>query len=78
MRYFSQYLQGCVKKWFRHLQPESVNTWEEFSHVFLDFWGEKRSLDRVLSEFYSMRKHEGEPMPSYNKRFASLYYGIPK
>ena len=28
MRYFSQYLQGDVKEWFKHLQPESIKTWE--------------------------------------------------
>ena len=44
MRSFSQYLQGHVKRWFKNLQPESISMWEEFSYVFLDFWGEKRSL----------------------------------
>ena len=28
MRYFSQFLQGNVKKWFKHFHPESINTWE--------------------------------------------------
>ena len=28
MRDFSQSLQGSVKKWFKHLQPESINMWE--------------------------------------------------
>ena len=75
---FSQYLQGRVKRWFRHLQPESIDTWEEFSYVFLDFWGENRSLNRELSEFCSMRKREGEPTSSFNKRFVSFYFGMPK
>ena len=44
MIFFSQYLQGHVKRWFKNLQPESISMWEEFSYVFLDFWGEKRSL----------------------------------
>ena len=26
MRKFSQFLKGSVQKWFRHLQPESMNT----------------------------------------------------
>ena len=78
MRDFSQSLQGSVKKLFRHFYPESINTWEEFSRIFLDFWGERRSLDQILSEFYSMRKPEGEAMSSFNKRFTSFYYGMPK
>ena len=78
MRSFVQYLQGRVKKWFRNLQPKSINTWEEFSRMFLYFWGERRSLDQVLSEFYSMRKREGEAASSFNRRFTSFYYGMPK
>ena len=27
MRDFSQYLQGDVKEWFKHLHPESIKTW---------------------------------------------------
>ena len=45
MRAFSQSFQGDVKKRFKHLHPRSINTWEEFSHMFLDFWGETRSLE---------------------------------
>ena len=57
---FSQSLQGDVKEWFKHLQPESISTWEEFSEIFLKFWGKRRSLDQILSKFYSMKKQEGE------------------
>jgi hypothetical protein len=41
MRAFSQSLQGNAKEWFRHLQPESISSWEEMSDVFLKFWGER-------------------------------------
>ena len=56
MRDFFQSLQGDVKEWFKHLQPESINTWEEFSDIFLKFWGERRPLDQIISEFYSLKK----------------------
>ena len=78
MRSFVQYLQGRVKKWFRHLQPKSINTWEEFSRMFLDFWGERKSLYQVLSKFYSMIKREGEATSSFNRRFTSFYYSMLK
>ena len=45
---FSQSLQGDVKEWFKHLQPEPIDTWEEFSNVFLKFWGKKRLMDQIL------------------------------
>ena len=35
MRDVSQYLQGGANKWFKHLHPESINTWEAFSCIFL-------------------------------------------
>ena len=58
MRYFSQSLQGDAKEWFKHSQ--SINTWEEFSCTFLKFQGRRRPLDQILSEFYSLKRHEGE------------------
>ena len=79
MRDVFQSLQGDVREWFNHLQPESINTQEEFSDIFLKFWGKRRSLDQVLSDFYSMKKQEGETMSSFNMRFnASFYYNMPK
>ena len=35
MRVFSQSLQGYVKEWFKHLQAESISTWEEIFDIFL-------------------------------------------
>jgi hypothetical protein len=45
MRIFSQSLQGYAKVWFRHLHPKSISSWEELSHAFLRFWGERKSWD---------------------------------
>ena len=65
-------------EWFKHLQPESISTWEEIYDIFLKFWGKRRPLDQILSEFYSLKKQEGETMSSFNRRFASFYYNMPK
>ena len=78
MRVFSQSLQGNVKKWFRQLQPRSITTWGEFSHAILGFWGEGISLDQILSKFYYMKKHKGETMSSFKRRFEICYYSMPK
>ena len=78
MRDISQSLQGDAKECFKHLQHESIKTWEEFSDIFLGFLGKRKSLDQVISEFYSMKKQEGETMSSFNRRFARYYYIIPK
>ena len=39
MQDFTLSLQGDAKIWFKHLQPKSINTWEDFSCTFLDFLG---------------------------------------
>ena len=78
MRDISQSLQGDAKECFKHLQHESIKTWEEFSDIFLGFLGKRKSLDQVLSEFYSMKKQEGETMSSFNRRFANFYYSMLK
>ena len=78
MRDFSQSLRGDAKEWFKHLQPQSINTWEEFSCTFLKFWGRRRSLDQILSEFYSLKRVEGEAISSFNRRFVIFYYNMPK
>ena len=51
MRDFAQSLQGDAKEWFKHLQPKSISTWEEFSCTFLKFWGRRRPLEKILSNF---------------------------
>ena len=78
MRDFSQTLQGDAKEWFKHLQLESINTWEDLSDIFLKFWGKRRPLDQIISELYPLERQEGETMSSFNRRFASFYYNMPK
>ena len=75
---FALSLQGDANVWFKHLQPKSINTWEEFSCTFLKFWGRIRPLDQILSEFYSLRRHEDEAISIFNKIFAIFYYNMPK
>jgi hypothetical protein len=49
MRDFSQSLKGDTKEWFKHLQPETISSWEELKSVFSKFWGKKKSLDLQLT-----------------------------
>ena len=78
MRAFSQSLQGDAKAWFRHLQPHSISSWDELREAFRRFWGERKSWDLLLSEFYAMRRMKYETISNFSRRFASLYYKLPK
>jgi len=78
LRAFSQSLQGKVKLWFKNLSLQSIISWDELREAFLRFWGEKKPFDLLLSEFYSIKKQEDETMSSFNRRFFSVYYELPK
>ena len=78
MRAFAQSLQGDAKDWFKHLQPKSINTWEDLSCTFLKFWDRRKTLDQILSEFYSLKGHEGDTLSSFNRIFKRFYYNMPK
>jgi hypothetical protein len=77
MRAFSQSLQGYAKAWFRHLQPHSISSWDELMETLCRFWGERKSWDMILSEFYAMRRMKDETISNFNRRFSSLYYKLP-
>ena len=35
-------------------------------------------MEQKISEFYFLRRHEDEAISSFNRRFASFYYNMPK
>ena len=78
LRIFAKSLQGDVKKWFTHLQFESIDSWTELREVFLSFWGERKSCSLLLSEFYAMRKMQNETISTFNRRFFHLYHKMPR
>ena len=76
MRAFSQSLQGDAKAWFKHLQPQSISSWDELRESFCRFWGERKSWNLLLSYFYSMRRMKDEIISNFNRRFASIYFKL--
>jgi hypothetical protein len=44
MRAFSQSLKLDTKDWLKHLQLETIISWEELKNVFLKFWGKRKSF----------------------------------
>jgi hypothetical protein len=78
MRAFSQSLKGNTKDWFRHLQPDTISSWEELKNVFLKFWGKKKSLELQLAEFYALKWKSNEAISIFSRRFSSIYYKLPE
>jgi hypothetical protein len=58
MRLFSKYLFRDVAVWFKSLRDDSIASWIEFSNAFLKHWGENKSFDQYLADFYAFRRGE--------------------
>ena len=56
MRYFSKYLIKDVTAWFKSLRANSISSWIEFSNAFVKYWGEYKSLDSYLADFYALKR----------------------
>jgi hypothetical protein len=78
MRAFSQSLKGDTKDWFKHLQTETISSWEELKNVFFKFWGRKKYLDLQLTEFYALKRQSDEVISIFSRRFSNIYYNLPK
>jgi hypothetical protein len=77
MRYFSKSLIRDVALWFKGLRDDSIGSWIEFSNVFMKYWGENKSADSYLVDFYALKKQQNETLLVFNRRFCSIYYGMP-
>ena len=79
MRYFSKYLIKDTATWFKSLRADSIGSWIEFSNAFVKYWGEYKSLDSYLTDFYDLKRERerGEALSVFNRRFYNNYYKIP-
>jgi hypothetical protein len=74
MRAFSQSLKGDTKDWFKHLQPETISSWEKLKNIFV----KNKYLDLQLTEFYALKSQSNETISTFSRRFSSIYYNFPK
>jgi hypothetical protein len=56
MRFFSKSLFRDVVVWFKGLRADSIGSWIKFYNSFLKHWGENKSLDSYLADFYALKK----------------------
>ena len=77
MRLFVQTFGGEVCKWFRVLQPRSINTLDELQRQFLDQWEMKKDPLQITSEYTKIKRNPGESVQDYIIRFNAVYNAIP-
>ena len=76
-RLFSKSLFRDVAVWFKSLRADSISSWIELSNTFLKTWGENKSLDLYLVDFYALRREEEEVLSVFNRRFYNIYHDMP-
>eukprot|EP01018_Ginkgo_biloba_P021852 Gb_40590 [translate_table: standard] len=60
MRLFGQTLEGDVRKWFKDLMVDSIDSWKTFKELFMRQWGEKRDHLYYLTEFGALKKKNND------------------
>ena len=77
MRFFSKSLIRDASIWFNILRADSIGSWIEFTDAFLKHWGENKSLDLYLIDFYALKREEDENFPIFNQIFYNTNHAIP-
>lgn len=77
MRLFVESLAGERKKWFRNLQPISINDFPQFERAFLARWEDKRNPLQILSQYNSLKRVPKESISYFSARFLKTYESIP-
>ena len=77
LRLFSKYLVGDASIWFKNIEAGSIGSWAGLYNTFSISWGENKSLDQYLIDFYTLRRGKEEALVVFNRRFYSVYHSIP-
>jgi hypothetical protein len=77
MRYFAKNLIRDVVVWFKSLRTDSIGSWIKFSNVFIKYWGDHKSSNLYLADFYALKREHGESLSVFNQRFCSSFHDMP-
>lgn len=75
MRFFAQTLVGDVRKWFRALNTNSIDSLDMFYQQFFNIWEKKKNPLRILLEYENIRSGANETIQ--DTRFNNIYNAIP-
>jgi hypothetical protein len=76
MRFFAQSFAGEVRKWFKSLQPTSIQEFIAFETYFINRWGDKRNPLQLLTWYNNMKKESEETVQEFSSRFMKVYKSI--
>jgi len=73
---FTQTLADDVRKWFRSLPNNSIDSLEVFQQQCLNRWEKKKNPLQILSEYENISRRLNEIFQYYCTRFNNIYYAI--
>lgn len=76
MRHFAQTLVSDVRKWFRALPANSIQSLDIFYQQFLNRWENKKNPLQILSEYENIKIGPNETIQDYCTKFNNIYNAI--
>jgi hypothetical protein len=77
MRLFAQSFVGEVRKWFKSLQPTTIQDFATFEMTFINRWGDKKNPLQLLTQYNNMKKASEETVQEFSACFMKVYNSIP-
>lgn len=77
VRLFPYILQGSVESWYFSLPAGSISNWETFEQVFLEKFGDDRTVTSLVNALSNLKTNLGERIKDFNSRFNKLLNKIP-
>ncbi|XP_010243719.1 PREDICTED: uncharacterized protein LOC104587707 [Nelumbo nucifera] len=68
-RTFQATFKGAARRWFSSLPPQSINSWEQFSSLFLARFISSRRAQKSVVSLMTVKQKRGESLRSYIDRF---------
>ena len=76
MRLFAQTLADDVRKWFKSLPGNSIDSLDIFYQQFLNRWEKKKNPLQILSKYENIRRGPNETFQDYCTIFNNIYNAI--
>ncbi|XP_074570551.1 uncharacterized protein LOC141827208 [Curcuma longa] len=76
-RVFLNTLAGSAQRWFNHLPPASIHSFEEFKEIFLHQFSSAKKYQKSPLTLFSMKQKPKETLREYLHRFSKEVWDRP-
>ena len=75
--YFPLALKSNVRSWLMHLLENSISSWADLCHEFIDTFTNGQQEPRRPNDLQLLQQKEGETLRKYLQRFSKVHRNIP-